>query len=556
MTLRSLLLPLFGLIVGFVVIVGLLVFLTAESQNRLAKESSEHLARSALAVTAQIVKSNVRDYAYWDDTVENIVQTLDESWAEESIGAWANAGLDMDGSLVADGRNEIFYASFDGERLQGDIDSVYNGPQLTALVVAARAMAHSDDGGPQAVEGFVKIDGAVMLAGASAIVREDNVDSIERGGAASVLIFLRRVDSALLDAIEEQFLLADLSLLPAESSVKDRFPASLALRAADGDLVAYLAWRPTRPGSALVSQLAIPGLAAALILSALLLLVMRRFRKATDALQNSHLLLSEQAYSLADQAVALREARDQADAANFAKSQFLALVSHEVRTPLNAIIGFSDIIAQQAFGAKATERYRSYAQDILFSGKHLLNLINDILDLSKIEAGRYELSEEEIEVDACVARCRTLFREKFDEKSLKVTYTPCDLRLYADERAFKQILINLLSNAIKFTPLKGQIDIECQADAQFFTLTVRDNGCGIAKKDQKRVMEPFGQAANAMRSTEGTGLGLSISKSLAELHGGRLVLESALNKGTRVTFSLPASRLRVHAAQLAAGASG
>ncbi|MEX2407885.1 MAG: HAMP domain-containing sensor histidine kinase, partial [Rhodovibrionaceae bacterium] len=182
------------------------------------------------------------------------------------------------------------------------------------------------------------------------------------------------------------------------------------------------------------------------------------------------------------------------------------------------------------------------------------NLINDILDLSKIEAGRYELNEEEIEVDACVQRCLALFREKFEEKSLKVSYEPQGLWLYADERAFKQVLINLLSNAIKFTPLQGTIETACLVEGKNFLMEVRDSGCGIDSKDLKRVMEPFGQAANAMRSSEGTGLGLSISKSLAELHGGKLSLESTPGLGTKVTLSLPGSRLRTPGTQLAARA--
>jgi signal transduction histidine kinase len=552
MTLRSLLLPLFALIGGFVAIVAVLLILTAESQNRMAQESSEHLARSALSVTIEGMASYARDYAYWDATVENVVLDLDHTWTADNIGAWAHDGLGMDATLVAGGDGEIFYAAIDGARVTADLDAAFSSPELNALLEDARANAHSDAGGPQAAHGFVKLGEDTMLAAAAAIVREDNGDVHARGGDASVLVYLRRVDQAFLDGLKEQFLLQDLSLQRAQAREHPLLPAALPLTAPDGTVMAYVTWNPSEPGSAFINDLALPGLAAAVVLAILLWLIVRRFRRATDALQRSHLMLSEQAYDLADQATALREARDQANAANYAKSQFLALVSHEIRTPLNAIIGFSDIIAQQAFGPKATERYQSYAKDILASGKHLLTLINDILDLSKIEAGRFELHEEEIAVDDCVQRCLALLREALDEKRLRVSYEHTGLRLFADERAFKQMLINFLSNAVKFTPDEGRIWVTCRADDTAFFLEVRDSGCGIDKKDLQRVLEPFGQAGNALRSSEGTGLGLSISKSLAELHGGSLTIEPAEVRGTRVIMSLPATRLRARPPQIAA----
>ena len=554
MTLRSLLLPLFGLIAGFVAIVAVLLILTAEHQNGIAKRSSEHLAQSAVLVETGKLNDSVRDYAYWNDAVENLVLTLDETWAENNVGAWANEVLDVDASFAADGRNRLYYASVDGIRQQGDVDAAFSSPQIVALIDAARASAHADDGAPAGVGGFVMLGGELAFASAAAVTWEDDRDAFDRGGAASVLVYLRRIDEELLQRFESQFLLQGLRLLPAGGEAERNGEAVMPLEAADGSLLSQLAWQPDRPGSAFLHSLALPGIAAALMLAALLWLVVYRFRKATDALQRSHLLLSEQAYDLADKAVELREARDQANAANYAKSQFLALVSHEIRTPLNAIIGFSDIIAQQAFGPQAGARYQSYAKDILASGKHLLTLINDILDLSKIEAGRFELNEEVFAVDASVERCLALFREKIDEKRLRMSYAPSGLHLYADERAFKQILINFLSNAVKFTPEGGRIWISCRADDSVFTLEVRDSGCGIDEKDLGRVLEPFGQAASALRSSEGTGLGLSISKSLAELHGGTLSIGPAEVKGTRVLLKLAASRLRRPRPQIAAGA--
>lgn len=544
-------LPLFSLIFGFVLLITVLLLLVANGQNRIAMQASQRLAESARVVAAGDVMDFALDYAWWNDTVDHLVMEIDDEWVEENIVSWTYDGLGMHATFAVDGEDQVFFASVEGERLSGEIDRTYNSPSLRALVRAARGR-ETAQGEPAAVSGFIELNGKLMLAGAAAILRTDGSRAHYRGGDDSVLVFLRRVDAELLNELENTFLLSKLSLKPADAKAAEMYTAFLPLNTIDGRTLAYITWNPTRPGSELLADLAAPGIAAALFLAAMIWLIIRRFRKAADDLQHSHMRLSEQAYSLADQAVALREARDQAHAANFAKSQFLALVSHEIRTPLNAIIGFSDIIAQQTFGPNARERYQAYAKDILFSGRHLLTLINDILDLSKIEAGRFELHEETFDVDDVVGRCLVLFREKFDEKRLKVSYEGCQLAIYADERAFKQVLINLLSNAAKFTPAAGQIDIVSRADETHFFLEVSDTGSGIKRKDLKRVLEPFGQAENAQKSSEGTGLGLSISKSLAEMHGGTLSLASEPGKGTRVTFCLPASRLRSGPPKLAA----
>lgn len=233
-------------------------------------------------------------------------------------------------------------------------------------------------------------------------------------------------------------------------------------------------------------------------------------------------------------------------AANRAMSEFLANMSHELRAPLNAIIGFSEVMDQQMFGPLGHERYRGYARDIHTSGHHLLELINDILDLSKVEAGRLELHAGPVDLAPLVETCHRLVAEQAERARvrLKVESHQAPARLVADARKVKQILLNLLTNAIKFTPEGGAVTLTITPAADGgVVLTVADTGVGIAAEDLPRVLTPFGQAAHDVnRVQEGTGLGLPLAKRLAELHGGRLDLASTVGVGTTVTVVLPDAR--------------
>lgn len=241
------------------------------------------------------------------------------------------------------------------------------------------------------------------------------------------------------------------------------------------------------------------------------------------------------------------EARRRAEEANLAKSRFLATMSHELRTPLNAILGFSEVMKAEVFGAHAVPTYKEYAADIHQSGQHLLDLINEILDLSRIEAGRYELNEESVNLAYVVEDCHHLLKLRAKNRgiALREIYEPNLPAVWADERALRQITLNLLSNAIKFTPQGGEITLKVgwtTSGGQY--LSVTDTGPGIPENEIPTVLASFGQGTLAIKTAEqGAGLGLPIVKGLVDLHGGSFSLTSRLREGTEVIVTLPATRV-------------
>jgi signal transduction histidine kinase len=239
---------------------------------------------------------------------------------------------------------------------------------------------------------------------------------------------------------------------------------------------------------------------------------------------------------------------EQAEQANRAKSAFLANMSHELRTPLNAIMGFSEVMKDQHLGPVHNPRYLGYAADIHASGRYLLGIINDILDLSKIEAGKMSLEQAEEfplsqALEGSLAICGSL-AEKFGV-CLDCELPPQDVRLFAVERMIRQIMINILGNAIKFTPAGGVVDVAGESlPCGGYAVTVRDTGIGMSKSDIVKALTPFGQIANKITATHaGTGLGLPLAKAMLELHGGSLEIESEPGHGTMIVLKFPASRI-------------
>ncbi len=245
----------------------------------------------------------------------------------------------------------------------------------------------------------------------------------------------------------------------------------------------------------------------------------------------------------------LRLAKDQADTANRAKSTFLANMSHELRTPLNAIIGFSEMMLKHTFGPVGHDKYDEYLNDMHLSARHLLDIINEVLDMSKIEAGKMELDESEVDVGGLIKSVMRMVASRAFGSDLKMetSIAPNLPRLYADERLVRQILINLITNAVKFSRKGGKVNVEAHEmkDGEMEVVVI-DEGVGIAKEKIARALEPFGQVSDNPEDArhQGTGLGLPLAKAMIELHGGEMALESEEGKGTKVYVRFPRRRVR------------
>jgi two-component system, cell cycle sensor histidine kinase PleC len=266
-----------------------------------------------------------------------------------------------------------------------------------------------------------------------------------------------------------------------------------------------------------------------------------RLRATVNDLRRSQSALERQALELADLAEKYSQEKSRAEEANQTKSKFLANMSHELRTPLNAIIGFSEIMESEMFGALGSEKYQEYCHDILTSGHYLLEVINDILDMSKIEAGRMKLDMEPLDLSRTLAESLRVVLGRAQDKQLVLdTDIEQTISMVADRRATKQILVNLLSNAVKFTPEGGKIVVRSQLLVDRIVLLIADTGIGIAPQSLKRLGRPFEQVESQLTKTyHGSGLGLAIARSLTQLHGGSMKLRSRLGSGTVVRVSLP-----------------
>ena len=256
--------------------------------------------------------------------------------------------------------------------------------------------------------------------------------------------------------------------------------------------------------------------------------------------------IGAQSLQMGELAARLEALRSEAERANRTKSEFLANMSHELRSPLNAIIGFAEIMKDELFGSLGSAQYREYALDIWSSGRHLLDVINDILDLSKIEAGKAELAETRFDLAATVAACLRLIAGRAQQADVSVRSTVAGegIGLLGDERKIKQVLINLLTNAIKFTKPGGRVKVEIADDASHLDVRISDTGIGMSPEEIPIALAAFGQVDSSLaRKHEGTGLGLPLSKALVEMHGGQLLIESEVGIGTTVTVRLPPDRV-------------
>lgn len=526
----GLLLPVMGLIAALVISVFAVAWLAAEAQDRQAVSAMRHTVRSVIDGNRRELGRWASDYAYWDDFVEHVVVTSDPIWINDNIGLYAQENLGVDITLVVDGANEPYVMSI-AEDLHVD-EPLLTLPQgLVNLAKAARASAGPLEQRPIPQQTYVLLGDTLFIAAAAVAKWEDLPALPVRKGGPAVLMYLRHVDTTLLDGFSADYMIRGLALVPA-SEVS---PDGLALTGLDGRIVAGLVWENPQPGTQFLSDLTIPMIIILAVAVLALLWIVVRVRAVFDQLAAAHVALNQRTE-------ALRIARDEADRANRTKTQFLAQMSHDLRTPLNAILGFSEVIALQTFGsdAKAFVRYRDYAHQIHTGGDHLRSLIDSILDIARLDSGRYELHGETVFLDEAIETCLALLKVTLERKAFRVTAPASGLSVWADPNALEQILLNLVGNAAKYTAPGGEISIEATRAPGGVAIAIRDTGRGMSEADVASAFELFtrGEATEAS-TADGAGIGLSIVKRLIDLHDGTVEIKSARNVGTVVTFVLP-----------------
>jgi signal transduction histidine kinase len=528
-------LTLWPLMVGLAVLFVLGLFavtgatwLAGRQADRLAAEEKVRQVQLALETRAGSLKTTNTDWAWWNEGIEKLALAPDRVYADQNLGVYARDNFGLYAAFVVDPDDQPTFAYLRGRPLPSETASSWLST-LRPLIEHTREQSHDQ---PTPAGGYARIQGQLVFVSAAAMVAEKGSPAIDWKRPA-VLLFMRAVDADYLAAIAES---AGVTALQAGDVPSGG--AHVSLPGPDGAAVATLTWHFQPPSAVILAQLWPAGL---LIVAVML---------GTGGLMARRLLRMAARYRREREAreAQLSLAMMQARKADRAKSQFLAAMSHEIRTPLNAVIGYAEML-RLGLGGPLNAKQRAYLTDIEHAGRHLLALLQDILDLSKIEAGRHDLEESEVAVEAIVEEARNMTSPRAQERGVAIAIESSPpLALRADERRLLQMLLNLVSNAVRHAPRDGAVGIGWEVGQDGgVTLRVSDSGPGIREQDLARVLQPFHRVADgAAANAESTGLGLPLTARLMALHGGRLSLSNAPTGGLIAALQFPPERtLRV-----------
>jgi len=494
---------------GILALAGLL----SVALNRNAIQSSEQVFESAMSNRINRLSTLTQEYGYWDEAVANLVKGYDPTWIDNTFDAYIFETLGVHAVYVVDGNNAPVVSIF--EDVMGDVNAIATfGKPMADLIRDARAT--EDNEPPVPTAGIVAADGAYFLAVA---IRMTTYDDEGDTSTDHVMAFVEAIDQDALSAIASNFMLPGLTIA---DTAPQTWQAGTPVRLYAGLDDRYFVWQPELPGFKILPAMIAGILVAFLIMMATAIAFMRRGNRVISL---------------------LADAQAKADAANRAKSEFLRNVTHELRTPLNAIVGFADIISKESFGTIDNEKYVEYACDIRSAGDHGLAVVDDLLDLEKIEAGEMAYDYSTFGALEIVEEAMNYVRQIAAEKSIALALddTGALPHVRSDRRILRQMLMNLLSNAVKFTPVDGNVTCRVYRsnDAEV-AIEVRDTGKGLTSDQIRTVLEPFGQVRSSEgKDYRGTGLGLPLTKKLTEGLGGTFRFESVLGEGTTATIVLP-----------------
>ena len=515
------------------------LYFSAREMDRMEIEGTVHAVGANLVDRQRNIGRFVKDYAWWDDAFHNLVTRPNPIFADNNIGIAATRSLDMASAFVADGSDRTLHGFINGKAVGGNPTELFVGG-IEKLIARAR---EAPPGEPVPTVGYLGLGDAIHIVAVAVFVPEVSGQRKPETGPRSFLIYSRAMDRAFLSAIESDYSLPGLQIVQPGMTVSD---AHIALIAPDGTPLGALAWPPDRPGHRILTA-ALPGVLAVFFALAIAQwLLLRRSDRMQRQIAKVADLLAEKNAAQENNEHALQAAKEKVEHASRSKSEFLANLSHEMRTPLNAVVGFSEILEAELYGPLGDARYKEYSGHLLRSGRHLLELIDDTLDLSRAEIGALDLNEGVVDIVATAEAAVQMLSRQAEKASIAVTLR-ADFalpRLRGDERRVRQMVLNLLSNAIKFTPAGGRVGVHFgRCDDGGLKIVVTDSGIGIAGKDVERALAPFTKLESGRsQSNEGAGIGLSLTRFMIELHGGRLTIESAPEQGTRATLHFPSSR--------------
>lgn len=492
-------------------VVAYFLNVSAARENEVAFRESRHIVETAFSFAKRDLSNLVKDYAWWDDTVQNTTGNVDLNWAEDNIGNYLQNSFDVTGSFVVSPALEtVFYSPRTGPVIDDAIAFLGKNGQSFLKNVQSASLENS-----VSLTTFVRTGDSLFVIAAAAITKERPTGQELVAHPRPVLILYNKFDDELIDEMSHQFLLRDLSVsfdAPVGAS------AYIPLSDEQGDIVAYINWTPGKPGDQLFAEL-LPNisLVTLLLFATALLVFFAWWRTASQA--------------------------------NAEKYRFFAKMSHELRTPLNPIIGFSNLMSHETMGP-IPATYKGYAEDIHQCGIHLSAIIEDMLNVSRIEAGEMSLNETDFDVTDLIENFPAFFKRmpNADILASPELVIRRDIegnlpKLRADQVRIQQVLLNLISNAVKFSDGK-EIVIRAANDNGCIVIRVEDHGVGISEKDMKLLFRPFAQVGNQTIETRshGSGLGLVVIRELMRLHGGDFSLESEAGKGTVATVRFPSSR--------------
>lgn len=480
------------------------VIVAAQLQDDAAVKAEAKVIEQNIARVHQSLAVLAEDNAWWDEAVKNISVEENIDWIDSTIGESVNGLQNIHGVMVVRRNGSLVYANF--------VDQL---PPPHAILDAGIATIARTYPAPEpdvafTTSGLLSAQGELVAYGASA-VHTAGIDEFSPDIVAKIhplVVFFTRLPPEAIRSIGIQNAIEDLSWL----KNKPNTGTILHLEGWDGEILSYLSWKTAAPGSQMIAQMILP----AIILLLLVLLAMVRFVRQANRL--------------------VREL----ESANSAKSAFLASTSHEIRTPLNAILGFSELISLELYGKVEGEKNKEYLALIRESGEHLLSIINDILDISKLEAGRFDIYAEKVDPAAAIEASRKFVQSVAQEKNIAIDISCTDAVLYCDERIMRQVMINILSNAVKFTPSGGRISIKGSTKGDYYSVAIRDTGVGMTEKQLATALSLFGQVQGEYaKSHTGTGLGLPLVSRFMELLGGRFDISSSPGAGTTVRLAFP-----------------